>query len=126
MNSEQAKYASLSFVLCATVYRHNMKALCNRYCSLTGMATYVIWNVEEHDPTVELTLMDQGQMNCLKLDKSKYLPVYCSDQPGNLLVPNELFNLSPLGFGSVRNTHDERIGLLAEYHQRRASYQHEH
>ena len=106
MNSDQVPTATLAQVLCSSVRIDNAQALCDRYCDLTGMTTWVVWNKTQHGSD-RLTLMDQGQMNCLRLQcdsaGSVYGVVYCSDQPGRWLIKPVVLD-PPLAYGHVRQT----------------------
>jgi hypothetical protein len=103
-------------VLVSTVYMHNCQALADRYCELTGMTTWVVWNTTQHRNDMRLCLMDQGQLNALRFQGEVYKTIYCSDQQGRWLVdPKEI---DPhLDYGRVRELNPEIRRLSELYHE---------
>jgi len=89
MNSQQAKIADLASLLAATIRPDNLQAICDRYCELTGSWCMIVWNTKNPDPYQRFTILDGGQLNCLRLDNEQYKMVYCSEQPGVWLIPPE-------------------------------------
>jgi hypothetical protein len=101
MNSDQVPDATLSQVLCSSVRIDNCRALADRYRDLTGMTTWVVWNTEEYGGD-RLCLLDQGQLNSLRLDTSgKYRLIYCSDRESWIITPEQID--PPLAYGHVRD-----------------------
>ena len=88
-------------VLCSSVRIDNAQALADRYSELTGMNTWVVWNIGVLGAD-RFCLMNQGQLNCLGFSKSEqYQLIYCADQPGRWLIPPEVID-PPLAFGEVQ------------------------
>lgn len=108
MNSNEVPTATLEAVLCSSVRIDNCQALADRYCDLTGMTTWVIWNTTEYG-NHRFCLLDQGQLNCLRLGETdQFRIIYCSDQPGKwIFTPDEID--PPLAFGHVRDLSQRRI-----------------
>jgi len=81
-------------VIGASVRVDNCQSLADRYCDISGMATWVVWNCTKY-PNDGLCVIDQSQLNCLSLNsEGDCRLVYCSDRPGEWLVtPDDMIRL---------------------------------
>ena len=89
MSIEEVQTATLTQVLCSSVRLDNAQALCDRYCQLTGMSTWVVWSVLREGGD-RFSLMHQGQLNSLRLEEPLYRLIYCSDRAGWIVPLDEI------------------------------------